>query len=361
MGGTNHKTSVFPQNNGDKHNSVQSVLFSLQEEATQEYLGEDNPTNSEDEKENGLPVWFDEERYKRGADSFEKNIFLMFTGKMCGLLSLLAVPSIVKVLVLTKQSGEPNKAFRRYVDTIRHMLFWYRSQLSDPKSLSRDSLRVVRNHHLRGTALARRAGLPGISQLDLALTQFAFFGFAVLRRNLLGLDMSDQEVQDFLHVWRTLGYLIGICDRFNLCQFDEDVSSTDQLLEGVCSKWLGPALVAPPNEFVPMSKALVNGVWCMMPVIEYNSILNFTQELAGVPQQHRWEQPGIYSTFMLAFLHLVPNTMTWPVLGKIFRAYHNANMRFSLYMSTYYPLLAWYSFPGNPTNRYYKLVQNEVL
>lgn len=71
----------------------------------------------------------------RGAKTFEKNIFLMFTGKMSGLLTLLAIPSIVKVLVLTKQSEEPHKAFRRYVDTIRHMLFWYRSRLQDPKSL----------------------------------------------------------------------------------------------------------------------------------------------------------------------------------------------------------------------------------
>lgn len=83
------------------------------------------------------------------------------------------------------------------------------------------------------------------------------------------------------------------------------------------------------------------------------------QELAGVPEKQRCNQPKAYSSAMLAFLHLVPNSMTWPILGRFFRAYHNANMRFSLYMSTYYPLLAWYSFPGNNSNRYHKLVPND--
>lgn len=71
----------------------------------------------------------------RGVKVFERNIFTMFSGKMAGLLTLLAIPSIVEVLVLTKQSGEPHKAFRRYVDTIRHMLFWYRTSITDPKSM----------------------------------------------------------------------------------------------------------------------------------------------------------------------------------------------------------------------------------
>lgn len=70
-----------------------------------------------------------------GVEVFERNIFTMFSGKMAGLLTLLAIPSIVEVLVLTKQSGEPHKAFRRYVDTIRHMLFWYRTSITDPKSM----------------------------------------------------------------------------------------------------------------------------------------------------------------------------------------------------------------------------------
>lgn len=67
---------------------------------------------------------------------------------------------------------------------------------------------------MRGASAARREGLPGISQFDLAITQFAFCGFAVLRRRRLRLDASDQDVLDFLHVWRTIGFLTGIKDQY---------------------------------------------------------------------------------------------------------------------------------------------------
>lgn len=65
--------------------------------------------------------------------------------------------------------------------------------------------------------------------------------------------------------------------RFNLCQFDEDLAATDILFEAVCIKWLAPALVSPPHEFHHMSKALMDGAWCIMPILEYGSFLNFTQ------------------------------------------------------------------------------------
>lgn len=351
--------SALPsEGEGNEGGPLLRLVSSLENEAPYVYV--EDKDQGQDRLQDGLPPWFDEERFKRGAATFEKNIFLMFASKLAGLLTLLAVPTIVKVLVLTRQSGEPVKAFRRYVDTIRHMLFWYRSGLKDPKSMSRESLAVVRAHHRRASAAARKAGLPGISQLDLVLTQFAFCGVAALRRKLLHLDASDQDVLDFMHVWRTLGFLIGIQDRFNICQFDSDMGATDVILEQVCAKWLGPALLSPPPEFAPMSHALLEGSWCMMPVLEYSSFLNKTQEFMGIPQHQRTKPHNTYGSIMLSFLHLIPNTMDWPILGKFFRSYHNVNMQFSLYMSTYYPLLAWYSFPKNSTTQYKALVPSET-
>ncbi|XP_026285270.1 uncharacterized protein LOC113211178 [Frankliniella occidentalis] len=346
-------TSAYQEGGNDGDEPSDPLLHILENEAAHTYIEE------KDIDRECLPDWFDEARYKRGAQTFERDIFLFFSCKLSGLLTLLAIPSIVKVLVLTKQSGQPDKAFRRYVDTIRHMLFWYRTDIRDPKSRARESLAVVRKHHLRGAAAARRAGLPGISQLDMILTQFAFFGYAVLRRKQDNFSVSDQDILDFVHVWRTIGFLIGIDERFNICQFDADLSSTTKILEGICSKWLAPALITPPREFDSMSRALLNGSWCMMPVIEYASYLNYTQERAGVPEPLRCETYKA-SAIMLTFLHFIPNTLDWPILGPIFRMYHNASMNFSLFMSTYYPLLAWYSFPRNSNTRYQRLVPSET-
>lgn len=70
--------------------------------------------------------------------------------------------------------------------------------------------------------------------------------------------------------------------RFNLGQFDEDLAATDTVFEAVCIKWLAPALVSPPQEFHHMSKALIDGAWCVMPILEYGSFLNFTQVVSVI-------------------------------------------------------------------------------
>jgi hypothetical protein len=54
--------------------------------------------------------------------------------KLCGLLTVLTIPSILRVLMLSRQSSEPVKAFRRYVVTLTHMLEWYDGDLLEPTS-----------------------------------------------------------------------------------------------------------------------------------------------------------------------------------------------------------------------------------
>lgn len=53
----------------------------------------------------------------------------MFAGKLAGLLSVLAVPSILNVLVHTKESATPMTAYRRYLATILHTMSWYDNEL----------------------------------------------------------------------------------------------------------------------------------------------------------------------------------------------------------------------------------------
>jgi hypothetical protein len=70
----------------------------------------------------------------RGQQYFRNNYFALFVAKLCGLLTILAIPSILRVLKLTRQSSEPLAAFRRYVTTLTHMLQWYEGDLLEPTS-----------------------------------------------------------------------------------------------------------------------------------------------------------------------------------------------------------------------------------
>jgi hypothetical protein len=58
----------------------------------------------------------------------------MLVSKLCGLLVVLAVPSIIRVLILTHNSSKPVTAFRRYLLTVTHMLEWYDGDLLEPTS-----------------------------------------------------------------------------------------------------------------------------------------------------------------------------------------------------------------------------------
>lgn len=59
----------------------------------------------------------------------DANLFAMFAGKLCGLISVLSIPSILKILVHTKQSSEPVTAYKRYIQTVFHVLVWYGTDL----------------------------------------------------------------------------------------------------------------------------------------------------------------------------------------------------------------------------------------
>lgn len=65
----------------------------------------------------------------RAQKFYNANLFSMFAGKLCGLLSVLAVPSILKILVHTNKSSEPLTAYRRYMQTVFHVLVWYEEDL----------------------------------------------------------------------------------------------------------------------------------------------------------------------------------------------------------------------------------------
>ena len=75
-----------------------------------------------------LPDYYDPVKFHLGQQAFYNNVFAMMIAKLSGLLTLLAVPSILDILIFTKQSGTPCTAFRRYASTILHTFVWYEKE-----------------------------------------------------------------------------------------------------------------------------------------------------------------------------------------------------------------------------------------
>lgn len=77
-----------------------------------------------------------------------------------------------------------------------------------------ESLKIVRRKHCVAFRRSWKAGLSRISQLDMALTQFGFVGFTLLCGDYLGVNNSFEELEGLIHLWRVVGSMLGMEDKF---------------------------------------------------------------------------------------------------------------------------------------------------
>uniref|UniRef100_A0A182PCJ1 ER-bound oxygenase mpaB/mpaB'/Rubber oxygenase catalytic domain-containing protein n=1 Tax=Anopheles epiroticus TaxID=199890 RepID=A0A182PCJ1_9DIPT len=303
-----------------------------------------------------LPEWYDDKKVKRAQDYFKRNFFAMFIGKLCGLLAIITVPSILRVLVHTNQSSEPRTAYRRYVATIMHTLEWYYEDFI-PTSRAWKSFAFVRKTH---AGVSRQASTvrPGmiISQRDMAITQFGFIGYIIISYRKLGIQYDPKDMEAFVHLWRVIGHLMGIEDRFNACT--DRFETTEQRMTVIANEILKPALLNHTAEFVKMGKALIEGLWCFNPFIEFDSFLFLTLRFNNIPGYHYWDdevgpdganpaQPrpyerfSQYSRFLLYCVCYIHSVLLQ--IG-LFRWYFNMQMVMSRFLITYFPFLAFYHY-----------------
>lgn len=285
-----------------------------------------------------LPIWFDPEKFKRGQEYFKRNYFVMFVAKLSGLLLVLSVPSTLKVLVFTGKSSEPGKAFRRYMDTICHMRDWYFGDISDSESDLHKSLIKVRGLHCCAARKSVSLGGGTISQMDMVLTQFGFMGICLSKRDYLGMKGDDKDVEGFIHFWKTVGYLMGIEDRYNLC--DGNTDQVSALCEKVRSEVFKSFMQTPPDDFTKMSKALLSGVQPVIPFLNTDAFLEFTRQMvdlkSGIPLT------GCYARFILRFqifVHTVLFTVSY--LAVVFKPVFNFLMKLAIFLHSNYPFLAY--------------------
>jgi hypothetical protein len=97
-----------------------------------------------------------------------------------------------------------------------------------------------------------------VSQYDMALVQTAFMGTICMHRDTLGVAVDD-DLLDYLHFWRGIGWFLGIEDEYNLCKdtFEETLLYCQSIEKGV----LMPMLCNPPmpQQFLHMSGVVVRG------------------------------------------------------------------------------------------------------
>ena len=81
------------------------------------------------------------------------------------------------------------------------------------------------------------------SQMDMAMVQAAFFAsFTAFPDHFGAQHASNEELQSFVHVWRVIGYYLGLEDQYNLARLDE-IDRTRSLLIDLGNEFVIPAFL----------------------------------------------------------------------------------------------------------------------
>ncbi|XP_068232748.1 uncharacterized protein [Palaemon carinicauda] len=282
------------------------------------------------------PSWFDKEKFRRGQKWFHNNFLCVIVSNLVGLLCLLSCENILKVLVYTRRSTTTDQAFKRYLHTVNHVRLWYSQDIFDRRTRASKSIYLVRRMHTVSHKDARDAQIAMPSQVDMVVTQWAFFGLALTHGQQLGMKATRTDEEALIHFWRTIGYLMGIEDRYNLAfgSLDEVKRNCHAILHQI----IVPSMQTPPEGFGVMSAPLLEGVHRIVPPADPSAFMAFSKVLLGLEED--LQSLSIYSRFI--FNVMMWNTNTWlniPVFGDILRCVENGLLGFALFVCNVFPVV----------------------
>ncbi|OBI15759.1 hypothetical protein A5712_27990, partial [Mycobacterium sp. E2327] len=187
-----------------------------------------------------LPAWADPDKIKRGQQVFEENGLLITLCLFCASLpSAYADSYAVKVLYLTGQLD--TNARRRVMETGQFLIDACTTGGLDPKGKGLRAIQHVRLMHAAVRHLIKdRAGKhPGmwnyprwgepINQEDMAATILSFWYVVGDPMGRLGVNLSDDDKDAYLHLWNVIGHLMGVVDAMR----PHDATEANALLDAI--------------------------------------------------------------------------------------------------------------------------------
>ncbi|XP_053209046.1 uncharacterized protein LOC128392975 [Panonychus citri] len=239
------------------------------------------------------PTWFDKQRFIRSQKTAEKYSLSLKFASFCGLLLGIQIPTFLEPLLVTGHHENVAKLFKRYLETSIKVSSWYTSDPFDESSASYKSLRVVRSMHksiykLMNNLTDRQSGRDRlwVSQFQMALTQAGFFGLLILYSKDCGAHgITDDELEDIIYLWRVLGYLNGIQDKYNLCS--GGLKETQAYLLHINKQFIEPQINPIPAHPYPIGHQVAQGISDafrpMQPNIRYHVYLTYWYNIIGIP------------------------------------------------------------------------------
>jgi len=277
------------------------------------------------------PPWLDKEAARRGREVYLRSLLQHSFGVMDALLMGLCIPNFYQPLVFSRQSLSTKLARKRYMDTGALVFSWYLGDAWEKESLPARMIRRVNAMHKSVAVKVRPLGLEALaeeasgvlrevgaeddqldvqdlvllesvkelkeelevspsfyeyvndsvlfSEMDMTMVQGAFVGQFLLFQSHYGFGSNEQELSDFLHLWRVHGYYLGISEENNAVQ--EAVEDTKVLAEIFLDRILRPCMLHITPESMYMAKVA-------FPSLDYHVSTYTNFLLVGLPLPRLW-------------------------------------------------------------------------
>jgi hypothetical protein len=185
------------------------------------------------------PKWFDKEQIRRGQQFFLKyspiaTISIFSYTLMMGY----GFQQLNDVLIKTQYLSSPDLAqtYRRLIETLQMIVHATSGDIDDFDQTFLDVIRVRLLHGMVRYKIKKYSrssyNQVPINQEDSFITLLGFsFGVLYCMEERMGIRISTEDKQSYLHLWRYIGWLIGIKDEF--LYYMSSYNSTQILSESI--------------------------------------------------------------------------------------------------------------------------------
>jgi len=324
------------------------------------------------------PPWLDKDAARRGREVYLRSLLQHSFGVMDALLMGLCIPNFYQPLVFSRQSLSTKLARKRYMDTGALIFSWYLGDAWESESLPARMIRRVNAMHKSVALKVRPLGLEALageasgvlrevgageeldqqdlilldsvkelreememsssfydyvndsvlfSEMDMTMVQGAFVGPFLLFHSHYGFGTCEQELSDFLHLWRVHGYYLGISEENNAIQ--ETVEDTKVLAEIFLERILKPCMLHITPESMYMAKVA-------FPSLDYHVSTYTNFLLVGLPLPKLWASftyqqvfRFYWRRFFMEWIAQVPgvrqllNRLVSDIFHKLVKIYHS--------------------------------------
>jgi len=274
------------------------------------------------------PTWFNKEQIQRGQQFFLKYspipvISIFFYTLILGY----GFQQLNDVLIKTQylSSADLAETYRRLVETLQMIIHTTTGDVDNFDQTFLDVIRVRLLHGMVRYKIKKYTRLyhnqVPINQEDSLITLLGFsFGVLYCIEERMGIRISIEDKQSYLHLWRYIGWLIGIKDEF--LDYMSSYNSTRIISESIFYHYYLPSQIS--KHFVHHSMMALY-TYTSMPM-SFKYYIGISQMLLGkqLSEALAIDQPPMdfFHLYTITFVFQIFRFLSWLITFN-FRVYNN--------------------------------------